>query len=131
MNKNDPLATLLTDDMQAVNKELLASFLKPYINIDKSTHEIGFLPNFDKLNNLQKIVVVLLSSKVKSLLFAGEEGLTQSDIIKFGIAPEGSVKSTLKRLFDNRGIKKNGKLRYFVPNYAVATLIDKWESKRK
>ncbi len=130
MDQNDPLASLLVEDSQALDREKVASFLKPYIGFDKE-QRISFLPGFDKIkNNSEKIEILLMASKAKSLLFGSEEGITPVEIIAMDIMPPGSAKSAIKGLFDSRAIKKNSK-GYFIPNYRINDLIGNYDNTKE
>ena len=99
--------------------------MKEYISFDNETKEIVFTSKFENLkNNFHKIEVLLLASKVKFLLFNENEGFLQKDLIALEIMPEGSIKSALKRLSDDKKIKKNKEGRYYLPNYLVNNIIN-------
>lgn len=123
---NDPLQELLADDAQSVDRNRLAAFLKPYVRLDKATKEPHFLADFTTIiSNEAKVEAVLLTSKARSLIFDEPEGLTPIEIIKLDIMPEGSVKSSLKKLNDGRKIKKDAAGRYSIPNYRIGEVIDR------
>lgn len=123
---NDPLQELLADDAQSVDRNRLAAFLKPYVRFDKATKEPHFLADFTTIiSNEAKVEAVLLTSKARSLIFDEPEGLTPIEIIKLDIMPEGSVKSSLKKLNDGRKIKKDAAGRYSIPNYRIGDVIDR------
>jgi predicted transcriptional regulator len=46
-----------------------------------------------------------------------------------GIMPEGSVKTSLKKLFDKHQIKKDKEGRYFLPAHRITDLINKTKTK--
>lgn len=122
-NQNDPLLSLVSDDASSLDREKIASFLKPFITFDKETKEIVFSSQFRELkDNMKKIEIVLLASKVKSLIFEEEEGLLPKEIIFLEIMPLGSAKTAIKKLSDNGRIKKNGK-KYYLPNYHITKII--------
>lgn len=126
---NNPLESLLTDineDSQH-NLEILRDILMDYCRIDKNSFKIDFLPNFYSLNNENKLLVVLAASKARSKLFKLDENISPSEIISMDIMPEGSVKSTLKRLLDIGEIKSGGGV-YFLPNYRLADLSNRFKS---
>jgi hypothetical protein len=70
--------------------------------------------------NLFGIAAYFLESRQYS------DGMTQGDITTMDILPEGSVKSTLKRLFDSKKIKKNtADSSYYIPNYRINEVVEK------
>ncbi len=130
MNQNtkDPLADLFSDDVKAIDRGTVATALKPYIILDRTTNAIAVLPAFEKVNgNAEKIEIILMASKALSLLVDGQrDGMTQGDITTMDIMPEGSVKSTLKKLFDSKKIKKNtADSSYYIPNYRINEVVEK------
>jgi hypothetical protein len=122
--ENDPLQSLLMDDASSVNRERLASFLRPFVVFDKSSKAANFLPGFQLLpTNTAKVEVLLLAAKARSLLFGEKEGLTPGEIIDLGIMAPGSVKSSLKNLYDSSKIRKeNG--RYSLPPYRITGVME-------
>lgn len=136
MNKNikDPLADLFSDDVKSIDRGTVAVALKPYIILDRSTNAIAVLPAFEKVEgNIEKIEIILLASKALSLLVEGQsDGMTQAGVISMDIMPEGSVKSTLKKLFDSKKIKKNtGVASYYIPNYRTNEVVEKLNNFQK
>lgn len=130
MSNNDPLQTLVSDDARAIDRRKVADFLRPFVLIDNVSKQLSFQSGFNRVKtNSDKIKVILLASKVRSLLFKIPDGLTQGEIIVLDIMPEGSVKSALKRLFDSKKIKKDKERRYFLPGYRVSELVDKHSNK--
>ncbi len=128
----DPLADLFADDIKSIDRQIVATFLKPYVVFDRASKQIGFLPAFEKVgNNINKVEIILLASKALSLLEGGmPDGLNQGQIVNLGVIPEGSVKSTLKKLFDAKKIKKNKELGYYVPNYRIKEVVEKNSKKQ-
>ena len=123
-NQKDPLASLFTSDARATDRQKLAELLKPFVIIDESSKEFSFSDAFSVLkNNTQKIEIVLCAAKAKSLFFNEVDGLPPGDIIALGIMPEGSVKTSLKKLFDDHKVKKDKEGRYFIPAYRVPELV--------
>ena len=120
-NKN-PLEDLLIDESQGVNLVELAQMLKPFVGIDKSSKTIQFLPHFyEQKGNELKILIVFAASKAKKELLGGEEKMSPSEIIDLDIMPTGSVKGTLKKLFDKKIIKSDNS-KYYLPNYQIKFL---------
>jgi len=118
---------LLADDTRAVDRERIASFLSPYVQFDKATKEISLLGAFNSIiSNEGKVEVVLMASKARFLILDIPEGLSPSEMIKMDIMPEGSIKSSLKKLYDGRKIKKEASGgKYFIPNYRIGNVIER------
>jgi len=121
-NKN-PLENLLIDESQGVNLAELAEILKPFVGIDKSSHGIQFLPDFYERKNEAKILILLAASKARKELLGDEEKMSPSEIIDLDIMPLGSVKGTLKKLFDEKIIKSENS-KYYLPNYQIKILLN-------
>lgn len=114
----NPLEDLLVDESQGVDLAELAQILKPFVVIDKSSRRIQFLPPFYEQKNEAKILVLLATSKARKELLGGEEKMSPSDIIELDIMPEGSVKGTLKKLYDEKIIRAENS-KYYLPNYQI------------
>lgn len=126
MENIDPLQILMSDDVRAIDRKKMAEFLRPFVLIDKSSQQIVLLPDFKKVSsNAEKIEIVLLASKVRALLLEIQDGLTQKEIIGLDAMPEGSVKATVKILFDSKKIKQDKQKKYSIPGYRVDELINK------
>jgi hypothetical protein len=123
----DPLQSLLAEDIKSLDRSRLAEFLQPYVQFDKNSGDVNFLPGFDSIvTNDSKMEVILSASKAKSLLFENEpDGLTPGNIISMEVMPAGSVKSSLKKLYDDRKIKKDINGRYVLPNYRISDVIER------
>lgn len=122
----DPLQELLAEDVQSIDRNRLAAFLKPYVRFDKATKEPQFLAEYEVIiSNDAKVEVVLVASKARSLIFGEPEGLSPIEIIKLDIMPAGSVKSAIKKLSDTRRIKKDAAGKYSVPNYRINEIVSR------
>jgi hypothetical protein len=122
-DKNDPLASLFTDDAQAINREQLALLLSPFLSIDRESNELVFKADFNKIKgNDSKIEILLAGAKARSLFLNLPDGLLPKEIIATSILPIGSIKSSLKNLSDNHKIKKDKEGRYSVPTYRISEL---------
>jgi len=128
-DNNDPLQDLLTEDVQSIDRNRLATFLKPYVRFDKTTKELHLLSDFERIiSNDAKIEVLLVASKARSLIFNDKvEGLSPIEIIKLDVMPEGSVKTSVKKLADARKIKKNTAGKYRIPSYHIDKIINRLE----
>jgi len=118
---NNPLSALIQDDSAELDLELLTGLLKDYIKFSKDGTISTLRPFYEK-DNQQKILIMLLAYKAKSILFEGEaEGVAPSVLISTQIMAEGSVKSTLKNLLEkSREIKKDNNGGYYIPAYMLA-----------
>ena len=125
----DPLASLFVDDAKAVDRQLLATLVAPYMSIDKSTGEFAFLPAFSEINgNTAKIEILLAGAKARSLYLNEPDGVTPNQIIATNIMATGSVKSSLKKLADTHKIKKDKEGRYTLPSYRISELVKQFSN---
>lgn len=123
MEKKDPLTVLVSSDAKSTDRQKLAELLAPYMVIDLGSKDFGFTPAFDELQgNETKVEVLLAGAKARSLLFGDPDGMLPAEILATGIMAEGSVKSSLKRLFDSRKIKKDKGGRYSLPVHRIPEL---------
>lgn len=127
MSDTNPLHRLLVSDSQAVNHQELADLLLPYLSINKDSKNFDFSADFRNLSNIDKILILLSGIKAKHLILETEDKVTPSEIIKMEVAPAGSVKNTLKTLLDTGEIKAE-KGRYFLPNYRLSHVINKFRN---
>ena len=109
---NDPLESILVDSKTKLSrtKELLATILKPFAEIDRESGELNILPESYDLTNEDLIIVFLCGRLAQNLLeklpSGQDEKLSQKEIIKaLQTIPSGSIKAGLKRLRDNHFIK--------------------------
>ena len=131
MTTNDPLQTLVSDDARSIDRKKVADFLCLFVLIDSVSKQLSFLSDFEKIGlNADKIEIILLACKARSLIFTMSDGLTQGEIIALDTMPEGSAKSAIKRLFDSKKIKKDKEKRYFLPGHRVNKLVDKPNNKK-
>ena len=127
MSNNDPLASLLVSESQSIDKAGLAELLSPYLLINKESKYLDFSGGFLELPNSEKILLVLAGVKARSLILNMEDKITPSEIIKMDIAPEGSVKITLKNLLGSKDIKSENS-RYYLPNYKLPQVIARFKN---
>jgi hypothetical protein len=126
---NDPLASLFASDAKVLDRQKLAELLRPFVVIDESSREFGFYDAFNALkSNAKKIEIILAAAKARALFLGEEDGMPPGDIITLGVMPEGSVKTSLKKLFDNRKINKDKEGRYFIPAYRVPELVKQFNN---
>ncbi len=133
MSDDDPLKQLIGEDLGVEERKRLAALLIPYVSFDKDSKESYFKKAFQEVNNTDKVELILVIEKAHSLLFeeGKNEGLAQSDIIKMKIMPVGSVKTSLKRLFDSKKISKSPQGKYFIPQYRLSELFKKYSLEGK
>jgi len=123
-DKKDPLASLFTNDAKAVNRQQLTILVAPFLSIDQNSREFGVLPAFSNIDgNVAKIEILLAAAKARALYLNEPEGLLPGEIIATGIMAIGSVKSSLKKLFDAHKIKQDKEGRYFIPSYRIPELV--------
>lgn len=128
-NNNDPLSSLFKDDTEDVNRKQLAALVTPFLSIDKGTKNFSFLPEFEKIKrNTLKIEILLAGAKARSLYLNDLDGLLPVEMVTLGIMPEGSIKSSLKKLSGGHKIKKDKSGRYYLPSYRVSELVEFFKS---
>lgn len=121
---NDPLGALVSSDAKAVDRAKLAELLLPYLVIDDESKEFSFHPALSSVTgNDTRIEILLAGAKARGLFFGDPDGMSPTEIIATGLMPAGSVKTSLKRLFDSHKIKKDQKGRYFLPGHRIIGLI--------
>ncbi len=126
---NDPLASLISNDAKSTDRKKLAELLGPYMVIDQDSREFNFHSAMHDVDaNDVKIELLLAGAKARSLYFDTPDGLLPGEIMTTGLMPEGSVKSTLKKLYDGHKIKKDKERRYFLPAHRIQELIKKLNS---
>jgi hypothetical protein len=124
--QNDPLEALISSDAKATDRNKLAELLGPFMVIDQDSKEFSFHPAFHEVkDNDTKIQILLAGAKARALYFNLPDGLFPGEVIAMGLMPDGSVKTSLKRLFDKHQIKKNKEGRYFFPAYRIQELTKK------
>ncbi len=129
-NTNDPLNKLFVSESQAVNRQELTELLLPFLSINKETQSFDFSGKFHNLSNAEKILLLLAAVKARSLVLGTEDKISPSEIIKMEIAPEGSIKGTLKLLLTAKDIKSdNGK--YSLPNYKLSQVVARFNKLEK
>ena len=121
---SDPLAALISSDAKATDRKQLAELVQPYLVIDQNSKEFSFHPKLHDIDgNDRKIEILLAGAKARALYFNLPDGLLPGEVIHAGLMPVGSVKTSLKRLFDNHKIKKDKEGRYFLPAHRIPGLV--------
>lgn len=118
MNPTDPLDKVFTSE-KAVDNQLLADILSPYVRINIEDNTIWFNDEGNALPIPTKLALFLVARKALKLRNQIEtEGVSPADIIKDTQLKEGSVHPGLKSLKEASLIAiKEGK--YFVPNHQL------------
>lgn len=123
---NDPLASLISSDAKATDRKKLAELVGPYMVIDQDSREFSFHSTLHDVDgNDTKIEILLAGAKARALYFDMTDGLLAGEVQAAGLMPEGSVKTSLKKLFDSHRIKKDKEGRYFLPAHRIQELIKK------
>ncbi len=123
---NDPLASLISSDAKATDRKKLAELVGPYMVIDQDSREFSFHSTLHDVDgNDTKIEILLAGAKARALYFDMADGLLAGEVQAAGLMPEGSVKTSLKKLFDSHRIKKDKEGRYFLPAHRIQELIKK------
>jgi len=125
----NPLMKLVVSDSQEIDRQKLANLLAPYVFFDSASKEVKFKDAFFQLKtNADRLEIILLADKARALIFPDHnEGVTQTDVLNVQAMPEGSVKTTIKTLFDGRKILKNKEGKYYVPGYRLPELFSKYK----
>lgn len=118
----NPLKSLIDEENQNLDLDQLTNLLAGRISFSKEG-EMQTRTDFYDMSNQQKVLLLLLGAKAKSILFDAPDSLAPSEIIERDVMPAGSVKSSLKSLLeDTHEIKKSSDKRYYVPNYMITKL---------
>ncbi len=122
--KKNPLLALIEEEPQKADLNRLASFLKPFVSIDKRSRQLTFRSTLRTLNDNNKAIeVVLMASLARALVFEDEPAsMPPKDIIVLQILPEGSTKTALRTLFKSGRIKKDAQ-GYYLPVYRLEELL--------
>jgi len=129
-NTNDPLNKLFVSESQAVDRHELAELLSLFLSINKETGIFDFSGKFHELSNAEKVLLVLAGIKARSLVLGTEDKISPSEIIKMEIAPEGSIKATLKALLESKDIKSDSG-KYSLPNYKLSQVVARFKKADK
>jgi len=115
-NKKDALDELFVQEAE-ISNDVLRDLLINYTQFS-SDGKIFTKPEFTKLPNKKKVLVILLSKKVLRLKVNLEEETTGVDIIGATGLTRGSVYPLLRDLEKERLVtSKDGK--YWIPNYSI------------
>ena len=114
------LEELLVDARQ-IDRELVATFLKPYLRIDRRTCVILPQPAWGEVPNEARVLLYLVARKAMRALEMplDDEAATPLEIERATGIPGGSVRPALKRLLKARLVERELGRGYIVPNYAT------------
>jgi hypothetical protein len=111
----------LVVDAREIDRELVASFLQPYLLIDGPTLGILPQPGWADVPNEARVTLYLVARKAMVALDLGlpREAATPLEIERATGIPGGSVRPALKRLLKARIVERHAPGSYIVPNYAM------------
>lgn len=111
----------LVVDAREIDRELVGTFLKPYLRIDRETCAIMPQPAWTKVSNEARVLLYLVGRKAMRALELNilSEHATPLQIEQATGIPGGSVRPALKRLLKGRFITRESDLGYTVPNFAM------------
>jgi hypothetical protein len=111
---DDPLARLLIESTE-IDRARLARALNGIVAVDTETGQVILLPDFFRLNAIQKVVAYLLGSKVSVLLGKRESDAVRTvDIAAETNMPIGTVAPKLKELREKRLVSQTPSSEYHV-----------------
>jgi DNA-binding transcriptional ArsR family regulator len=111
----------LVVDAREIDRELVATFLKPYLRIDGPTCGIIPMPAWGEVPNEARVLLYLVARKAMRALELpiASEGASPQEIERATGIPGGSVRPALKRLLKARLVERQLGTGYIVPNYAM------------
>ena len=111
----------LVVDAREIDRELVGTFLKPYLRIDGPTHGIIPQPAWGEVPNEARVLLYLVARKAMIALNLGlpQEGASPAEIERATGIPGGSVRPALRRLLKARLVERELETGYLVPNYAM------------
>lgn len=116
----------LVIDARDLDREMVATLLRPYLRIDRASGEVIPLEPWDHAPNEVRVLLYLLARRAMYALGVTSEGCAASPVAierSTGI-PGGSVRPALKRLLKARVVAKQDGTSYIVPNYAMSRVRD-------
>lgn len=116
----DPLQELLVSSRQ-INRDLLASVLRPYVRIDPETQDFIPTSEWAKLGQTQRIVAYLLTRKAMVALDIAldKEAVPPRTVEGATGIRGGTLRPLLKRLVQEGVVARDQVGGYYVPNYAL------------
>ncbi len=111
----------LVVDAREIDRELVATFLKPYLRIDGPTGDILPMPGWAEVPNEARVLLYLVARKAMRALdlAIAVEAASPSEIERATGIPGGSVRPALKRLLKARLVQREIGAGYIAPNYAM------------
>lgn len=111
----------LVVDVREVDRDLVATFLKPYLRIDGRSCAIVPMPAWAEVPNEARVLLYLVARKAMSALAlpVGVEAASPLDVERATGIPGGSVRPALKKLLKARLVEREVGVGYVVPNYAM------------
>ena len=131
-NETNSLNDLFVNKSDVINLNLLVKTLKPYVQLSNEG-EVFPLPDFEKLTQIKKILIILLAKKAIGLkLGVNYREFTKPKELhqKTGI-PQGTINPTLRYLLNKRLVVSNKSGEYFIPNYAFMNVHKIFENLSK
>ena len=130
MVERDELDELIVDENQGPDKRVIKDMLKNYLTISKEG-KIGFEENYFKQKQTMKIIQFLLGKKVISIKKLG--GLSKEKVRPKEISENTYINhNTVRRVLtqDLKNFIKKDKEGYFIPNYNLFKIKEKWFDKK-
>ena len=122
MSKDSPLQNLFIKSSEEAEK-ILYEVLKDYIRIDKETHEIIFLENYQSLSNEKKILLTLLARKALQILnLVEDDSLTPREISNKTGVNYNTVRPTLASLTKRGLVNRKEKGKYYIEITKLRTI---------
>ena len=111
----------LVVDAREIDRELVATFLKPYLRIDGQTCTILPQAGWAEGPNEARVLLYLVARKAMRALDLPipHEAATPQEIERATGIPGGSVRPALRRLLKGRLVERDLEHGYIVPNYAM------------
>ncbi len=110
----------LVVDSREIDRELVATFLFPYLRIDRATAGVIPMPAWALVPNEARVLLFLVARKAMRALGISElDGAPPLEIERATGIPGGSVRPALKRLLKARLVQRDIAAGYIVPNHAM------------
>ena len=124
MAEADPLRSLLLDAGE-LDRARIATALRPYVGIDEKSGGVFPLPEYGELKAREKILAVLLATKVAHLLgVADTEAVSNRDLAPGTGLPPGTAAPTLKELREGRLVSQTRSGEYYLSAHQVTRAVE-------
>jgi hypothetical protein len=124
MTDDDPLARLLMDDADEVDRAAIAATLQDLVAVDSKSGRLALKPAFDNLPARARVLVYLLGARVAVLLGKrGDEHVLPKEIIEITGMPAGTVRPKLAELLEARLVSHSDDGAYTVAPHQVGRAI--------